>query len=83
MGDLGVDKNAICCKEEGGTQKTPSASNGDQGVDKKRHLLQRGVRGWTKTPSAAMGDQGVDKKRHLLQRGIMGWTKNAICCKDG
>ena len=25
----------------------PSAVNGDQGVDKKHHLMQRGIRGWT------------------------------------
>ena len=48
----------------------PSAANGDQGVDKKHDLMQRGIRGWT-------------KKRHLLQMEIREWTKNVICCKAG
>jgi hypothetical protein len=63
-------KKLSVAKRKAGGQKTPSAANGDQGVDKKRHLLQMEIRGWT-------------KKRQLLQMGTRGWTKNAICCKGG
>ena len=65
-------------------------------MDKKRHISQRGIRGWTNTPSAAKRNQGVDKnaicckegsgggqKRHLLQMEIREWTTNDICCKGG